>query len=358
MREGFDIFVGGPMGDTADDGAGTPFSDHISRMQAALNRVRDEINSESQDVFVRVNTPEGDKDNAGMITSTVFGMIDTTELGVMDVSSGSPSVMYELAMMHALGIPTIPIVLRPKEGTRKVPFYLKDTYQADVSDFEEETLYTVLKPMVRRVIFGGATGNDPADNPMTQYYGLPLLDISASTGLATGYFHNFLRHLIKVNDGVLAKRDDILDRLVVLQPESLSDAEGLKQKTERRLAREGIEMFQVGGRDGQVYEDREQARGQMLLYAAGRYIFDAPAPLAAQEASPRFRRLRKMMVPASAQGPAGDSARELLHRFEQRMIEGFMSTLRRLPDAYPGTNPDYLTTMTLDEFVELLKSEA
>ena len=300
-RPSFDIFIGGPMGGDRKDPGGLPFAAHIGNMHKALARIADEINQEQSIVLVKVHTPE--LDDAGMISARVFGLIDTAELGVMDVSAGSPSVMYELAMLHALGIPTIPVVFREADGTRRVPYYLKDTYQAVVEGFDQDTLYATLGPKVRNVITGCAAGADPTLNPMTAYYGLPLVDISASTGLATGYFHNFLRHLLRANGSVFDYLEDQIDQVVVLVPDSLAEAENLKARAGRRLQQAGIAVEMVGRDDGQVYTDREQARGQMLIYRAGRYIFDVPAPLAAQETSPRktvFHRRERPLSPSSS----------------------------------------------------------
>lgn len=353
MRQSFDIFIGGPMGGQALDPAGLPFAQHLGNMRLALDRVADEINQEQSAYTVRIQTPE--LDDAGMITSRVFGLLDTAELGVMDVSAGSPSVMYELAMLHALGIPTIPVVFRDADGRRNVPFYLKDSYQAVVDSFDVDALYERLAPMVRMVVRGGDAGADPTMNPMTAYYTLPMVDISASTGLATGYFHNFLRHILKPNGGVFDFLDGQVDQLVVVRPAKLTEAEGLKQAAERRLVAEGIKVEWIGERDGKVYEEPESTRKQMLIYRAGRYLFDAPAPLAAQETSPRMRRIRKQLIPASGGGPVAQEARAMVEKFEQRMIDEFMAVLLRLADEYPGTRADRLATATLDEFVGMAR---
>lgn len=353
MRQGFDIFVGGPMGGRSRDPAGMLFSSHISNLKHALEKVADEINSEQTVFVVRVQTPE--LDDTGMITSRIFGLLDRAELGVMDVSAGSPSVMYELAMLHALGIPTIPVVFRDGEGRRSAPYYLKDTYQAVVDSFEPDALYRKLAPMVKNILAGGDLGADFTANPITSYYSLPLVDISASTGLATGYFHNFLRHLLKPNGSVFDFLDGKVDKLVVIRPNTLADAEGLKQAAERRLAREGLTVEWVGERDGKIYADREHTRGQMLIYRVGRYLFDTPAPLVAQESSPRMQRIRRQKIQTMHKGQAADEARALVSKFEQRMIDDFMLMLQRLADAYPGTRSDRLQIATLDEFVDMVR---
>jgi hypothetical protein len=353
MRKSFDIFLGGPMGGRKKDPASLAFSKHIGRLKEAIDRISDELNIEQSQWTVRSDTPV--LDDTGMIEQRVFGIIDRAELGIMDISADSPSVMYELAMLHALGIPTIPISFRGNDGKRVVPFYLRGTYQAVVESFEVEELYQILRPMVRNVVFGGASGSDPNMNPMTAYYGLPLVDISASTGLATGYFHNFLQHILKDMGGVFDYLDGQVEKLVVIRPRSLAEAASLKHITERRLAEEGIEVELIGERDGKVYTDREQARGMMLVFRAGSYIFDAPSPLAAQEKSPRMKRIRKQLIQTAGRGPVSEEAREMVAKFEERMIEEFMSVLERLPEEYHNARPDRLAFATLDEFVEMAR---
>lgn len=337
------------MGGRQKDPEGLLFSHHIGNLKRSLLRIADELNRDQSEVTVRVYTPE--LDDAGMITSRVFGLLDTAELGIMDVSAGSASVMYELAMLHALGTPTIPVLF----SNSKSPYYLKETYQARVDSFEEGHLYEKLRAMVRTVVVGGGLGSDPAMNPMTTYYGLPMVDISASTGLATGYFHNFLRHVLKSNGSVFDFVDSSVEKLIVIRPQSLAEAEGLKQATERRLRSQGIEVEYIGEKDGKVYEDREQARGQILIYRAGRFLFDAPTPLAAQEKSPRMKRIRKQLIPASGRGTASEEAKRTVEKFEERMIDDFMSVLRRLPEDYPGSRADRLEFASLDQFIEMAR---
>ena len=347
MREPFDIFIGGPMGGTQQDVHGLPFADHIQRLKAAVERAATEIVQENGAPNIKIYTPE--LDDSGMITSRVFGILDTAELGIMDVSAGSPSVMYELAMLHALGIPTIPVVMPDKDGSPQSSFYLQGTYQAVVESFEEEVLFAKLMPMIKAVIFGDDAGMNPAANPMSEYYGLPLVEASASTGLATGYFHNFMRHILKANGGVFDFIEDEVSKMVVIRPRDLEEAEGLSQVVQRKLKSFDIDVELIGERDGKVYQDREQARGKMLVFRAGGYLFDTPAPLAAQNKSPRMKRIRLMAERAKT-----DAANAAVQKFEQRMIDDFMATLARLPQDYPGSVSRRLDVATIKDFVRMV----
>ncbi len=334
------------------DGAGSTFNDHIPAIRRTVERIRDDLEAERPDIVIRIHTPPIDE--TGMITDRVFGLIDTAELAIMDVSANSPSVMYELAMLHALGTPTIPVVLRKPAKGLKPPFYLKDTYLAEVTKFDDETLYSTLNSKVRAALSGGGLGSDPAMNPMTGYYGLPLVDISASTGLATGYFHNFIQHIIKQNGGPFSVLGDEIEKLVILRPKQLSDAVSLKPDAEIRLLKEGFATSRVTRNGEEVFRDAEQTRKEMLIYRCGRFLFDAPSPLAGQQASPRYKRILKMAL--DAKGPFQDEAESLVDRFEQQMIEQFFATIRYMARTYPNVNPKRMEFLTLDEFVARLKA--
>ncbi|MCA7113284.1 hypothetical protein, partial [Staphylococcus aureus] len=72
--------------------------------------------------------------------------------------------------------------------------------------------------------------------------------------------------------------------------------------------------------------------------------------------SPRMKRIRKRRIPAAGQGAAADEAKATVEKFEQRMIDEFMSVLRRLPEEYPGSRADRFDIATIDEFVEMVRA--
>lgn len=165
------------MGDKGLDAGNVAFADHLKIVKTALERLAAELNAAQTDYTVRIHTPEIDE--TGMITDPVFGMIDTAELAILDLSASSSSVMYELASLHALGIPTIPIGMQSKDGD-SLPFYLRHVYATIVESFDERTLYDALRQKVANVVGRGRFGA-LSENPITNYYGLPLVDASAST---------------------------------------------------------------------------------------------------------------------------------------------------------------------------------
>lgn len=385
-KRGFDIFIGGPMKKPQDDGTGQTYGSHIASMQRALMLVKQTIEAGRTDLMIRIDSPEFD-DRTGTITDKIFNMIDRAELAFLDISADSPSVMYELAMLHALGIPTIPVTLRPAkadatsqntEGSEdvyidkpsqapsgKIPFYLRDTHVSNLGSFEidmqddqaarSSEIYTEFLTLTQARIPGaaGILGADPASNPMSKHYGLPMVDISASNGLATGYVHNFLQYVVKASGGPFAvqrKLGNKMKAMVILRPESLRGIVALREELEAELSDLGIDLVQVGEKDGLVYETKEQARGQVLLYRVGQYFVDFPSPLAAQEKSPRFMKLREVM------GTSPEDE-EIIARRERQMIDEFLRTVTRVVTKYDNTNPNRLMIKTLDEFLDMIRAD-
>lgn len=349
MKIPYDIFIGGPMGNKGLDAAGMPFSDHLPNLLTVLTRISRELEAADPSLSIRLHTPMLE-DESGTITSRIFGMIDGAELGIMDISAGSPSVMYELAMLHALGTPTIPVMLRAPDGSAKLPFYLKDTYAAYVADYSESSLYEVLRDKVRTAITGGGGGADPAMNPMTGFYGISLVDVSATTGLATGYFDNFIQHVIRDVGGVFTALDYEVEKFVILRPANLSETADLKNRVTSRLQKLGIEVKRVTKDGKTVYEEEAQVRKEMLIFRAGRFLFDIPAPLKVQLSSPRYKRMKKE-ADLNARGPFRAETEARLEKHEQQLLDKFFATLRYLARNGQNVNPNLMDFMTLDEFV-------
>jgi len=354
MTTNFDIFIGGPMGDKSFDGSRVRFSDHISNLESAVEECKRIIASDFPEFSIQIHNPEIDE--FGSIPDTVFNMISFAELGLLDLSAESPSVMYELTLMHALGIPVVPIHLkkRVKEKNGKLPFYLQHEYCLIVEDFKVETLAKALLPKLRAALSLEIFGADRKNNPLTRYFGIPLIDASASTGLATGYYHNFIQHVIHQSDSVIDKNDD-LKKIVVLRPKTLDDTARIRGRIEKAAKDLDLKIEIIGEKDGKVHASRKHVRGQMILYKVGNYIFDTPAPLLAQKSSPIHSKLARLLLEAS--GPRKEEINAIFQRRQNEMIEKFFSTLAVL-SVGPSSDPTLLDVMTTEEFVEVLKNES
>ena len=353
VRSNFDIFVGGPMGMSRDDGAGVPLDRHIGNIALAIGRLKDDLEAKFENVRIEVLNPEVPA--FGPIPERVFTVISYAELGILDLSQHSPSVMYGLALMHALGIPTLPVLLPSTvDKAQQLPFYLTQDYSAFVDDFEVDTLIAALGPQIELAVAGNGLDPQTWSNPLTSYYGIPLVDASATTGLATGYYHNFLRHVIKQTNSVFTMTDG-LKKIVILRPSSLDDSIGMRDPLQRRIRELGLDTLLIGRDDGQVYEDRDSARGQMLLFRAGNYIYDMPAPLVAQKSSPMHMRLARRL--SRATGSQRGELEGLLERRQRAMIDGFLATIENLCRTGLDSDLNRLAVATPDEFLDLLRAD-
>jgi hypothetical protein len=229
----------------------------------------------------------------GSIPETVFDAIDDADLIVADLSENKPAVIYELAFAHALGIETI-LVGAPEARS----FYLSHTkfvnldFQADSINSDEfsAAITSWLKNRNKRF---------EAINPLQQFYGAPLPDISAANGLAAGYYDNFARPILtggKIvireikEDGVVAEKRIAPRGLVVLRPDNLSlSIRELEADLEKRL----IECFTKEevrrGQSGSLYIETESGE-RVPFWVVKDYLIDIPRTILTLAISPRLKR--------------------------------------------------------------------
>ena len=348
-----DIFIGGPMANPRTDGAGLTFDDHLPNMSRVIQRIISEYREQNPRSPYRPVLLDPSREAIGTITDRVFSMIERSELGIFDCSSGSPSAMYELTLMHALGKPVIPIAFRSPgvPEARGISHYLKDEYALLVDTFTEEELYRGLSEKIHLMLSGNDTTLNASSNAISKFYGLPLLDVSATTGLATGYFHNFLRHQLQPRAKVFVDLPE-LEAIVIVMPRNLVEVGSLKDVLEQRAKTAGIAYEEVRRADGGNFVVSNQVRGRVLLDKIGRYLVDIPAPLSAQMSSPRRDKLLRDQNAAPASMQAEFNLR--LERLEQAMIDRWFYTVRNLVTR-DGLRNDRLLFLSVDELFAKLE---
>ena len=132
----------------------------------------------------------------GSVAANVFDAIDDADLVIADLSDARPAVVYELAFAHALGIYTI--LLGPESDTdanSDLMFYLKPYRHIPVEFSKRDIRSDEFKHSFRTWLEGRNKRFD-SRNPFTDFYDAPIPDISAASGLANGYFENFLRRVL------------------------------------------------------------------------------------------------------------------------------------------------------------------
>lgn len=361
--DSIDVFIGGPMGNKSKDGTRLSFDDHTKQLAKTVEKIAQALNPELERFGQRINLLNPLVEELGSISSRVFSMIDRAEVGIFVLSSYSPSAMYELTLMHALGKPVVPVAFTDakaqklvSEGihdARALPHYLRDEYGVLLNSFSTVELRKKLEPKIRMVAGLDKKTADTESNPISRFYGLPLVDVSATTGLATGYFVNFLRFQLRSRESVFA-RVPHLQKFVILRPRTFDEVGGMLDTIKRRVAELGLEVVRIRERDGKIaVKEDEQVRGEVFLDAVGPYVFDIPAPITPLKASPRYIRILDEEKKANSEEERLDVAARRT-RLEQAMISSFFGTIRKL-----SNGPDFVSTRLefkdVAEFVESLR---
>jgi len=331
-RDGrFRVFIIGPMGPTPDAAPGrVPQEDHIANIQAAATRALTAVGLEPEQFVVETPWLQG-----ANILDDVFGKIDSADFAIADMSSRSPNVFYEIAFFDALGVPTI---LLDRDG-ENLPFYWQQSRVHRLAEFDVPRLVAQFEP-VFRAYFDPRQAVALERNPFTRFYGAPLVDISAATGIAVGFFENFARPVLAEGTGALAIEANGVERLVVIRPERVNDHDSDQALTRRRLATAARRTLAAPAH-------RRREVTALVLEDA---IVDFPTPLYAMIHAPRYRKLYDRVA-----GPAhlADAVREAeLARLETRFIESYFRTLRHLVDGERGLARRKLHVVAIRRFAE------
>lgn len=339
MDDSFNVFVIGPMGADKDkpSESGTPISQHMENIAAALRAIMPRyVKPPSRwEVFSPL-------EGATAITDYVFTHIDDADLAVADITSRSPSVMYELAYFHALGTPMI--VLddsgRPEDA---LPFYLKDVNVLPIKDFSVGTLTKELNERVQQ-LFNPDIYQDFGKNPITGFYGAPLMEISGAATIARGYYSNFLRGFIDSNNGIAVSYEEgDIDRIYVLKP-----SPNLSLKSD-------FDLFEaaMGGSDEHVFVTRTaKKKRKATAHYDGRAVFDLPRTVYTLAHSPRVQRLQNAIV--EMQNVSAERKAEMVARSLSGLVERFYKSIETsiLRDEHVlGDMIEFIDVSEVEDFV-------
>ena len=171
-------FVIGPMGEG-----------HLERLKWLAEEVVQPILGDGYAVF----TP--DVNEIGNIMHHVIRSCDRADLVVADMTENNPNVLYEIAILDAMGRACIPVKFKIDE---KVDAMVFDRAQYRYFPLEQDKASAQAK--LKEVIADVRKQNDAGalfGNPITDFFGDPLNSLASARGLARGYFRNLVTPLLK-----------------------------------------------------------------------------------------------------------------------------------------------------------------
>lgn len=288
------------------------------------------------------------------IVASVFERIDAADLVVINITPKdgsprrfSPNVFYELCLVHALGIPCL---LLMRKGT-PIPFYLGNSRVREVSDFHEDTLIEALREPLTKFLRNDP-GTDLTANPISDFYRLPLVDISAAVGVATGYFENLVRRALLENS-FIGRNDGQFRHLIVCRPPDIithtyeEDFAVLKELVKREAGAElvrkdlpMIEGFDKRGLSGHFIED---------------VMIDLPTAAYTLKRSPRLQALERRTRRDGKTRATPESLR-VLKQASEKLLDQFETCLRFHVDEETGFRKSALSFSSMSELMGQLRA--
>lgn len=257
----------------------------------------------SPDAIV-VTAPEDSE--RGQIVEAVLAEIERSDLIIVDISTESPSTMYELAAVNALGTPYILVT-----DKTKLPFYLVQTRAifefkyADAYSAEEDSHRLLRKRLLAN--YKSADGVGFTESCLSNYFsGIPIVNISGPAGIATGYHMNTLYRFGAQSSGFLQKpvkiaRDgqDVatiseisLTALVVVMPDLISQTSFDQARSDLES---GLGKIGLGTMSASILEKDDSGQynrfgfGAMMLADHPGIVIDIPRTIYPLSNVPRIK---------------------------------------------------------------------
>jgi hypothetical protein len=365
------VFFIGPMGDD--------YADHIELLQRYfVERLVDKhkyvvvdlpaggsVGLETENDRVIVITPTVEEQSADIPTN-VFHQIDNADLIIADLSGNRPAVVYELAFSHALGIETILV----GDIGAKAFFYSGQTRLNHV-DFKSDpwkckTLDLKIDSWVQ-----GRLRFQSARNPLHDFYQAPLLDISAASGLAAGFFENFARPIL-VGGMIVERRavvephqrwgwmglsqrreidsSRVLRGMIVVRPQLLTDDITHMESGVTNILRSHFEGEYTSGKDGRTLIKDKHGRPRTPFFVVRDYVIDIPRTMFSLVYSRRLGRIKDLR----------DEQMYMYHKMQNVLIDCFFDNLKRQidDDRYIKDEGTEFHVATLDKLQELIETES
>jgi len=266
-----------------------------------------------------VSTPSFPK--IGNIMYQVIQACDRAPLVVANLTGNNPNVLYEMAVLDAMGRACLPVKIGEDAEVEKdkVPFD-RAAYRAFRIPRNTTAAIAALTGPIEDILACHAKGV-PCENPLTDYFGVPLSAFSSAFGLARGYFRNFVKPVVAgiVADGYEQQPGEARDasalHLECVIPDDFDQA--TREKVRDLLKKNVIrsEFIKAPGRRVEVYS---------LVKAPSVRLLDIPTTLGALRETAVARLGRHVTVdmePAQFQDLQADEIAQF-----RRALEGLKSS--------------------------------
>lgn len=358
------IFIIGPMSEGVFDEDTIELSEHIPNIARAVEVVyrqltaRNDLNLPDVQIHEPPDAPGDD------IPRGVFSFIMHCDFAIADISTASPNVMYELAMLHANGVP---VILLARDGDQV--FYLNQNNCLSLDNFKSETVEAALAgrsfddtprpgPLEQLLTVGQAK---TFWNPITKHFGgVHMINVAAATGVATGNFYNFTGWVLR-EGGIFRQIPELID-LVLIRPGRIKDVDravGLLDK-KFEVPKRDKDKKSMTDKDGnpikavpeEEFIEPGHPRGKYFVKRVGNHLVDYPTPISSLQSSRQYREIGRFL-----QDHSDGLDDTLLPPFEKRMIDIYFDTLRDLATSgYNNCDWGRVKILTIEDALEYLGS--
>ena len=292
--------------------------------------------------------------NEPEIIKGILSRLDIADLAIVNLTpktgyngTPSPNVYYELGLLHSLGMPVIPIY----ENKTPIPFYMLTHRGYGVAEFSTEAVANALRAPLEKFL-DPDDGIDFADNRITQFYdGLPIVDISAAVGLATGYYYNFVGRLLREGSFV-SHYPGKIKKLIIARPlDIMNTYEQDRLYLRDVLSRAGFSLA-TEKLDAPPGDDK----GPVWIDHVNGTVIDLPRTIYPLKISPKLLSMQERMD-KMAYSPTRETKRNLfLKQTGERLLDKVEQTiLYHIRKEREGYRRNLLHFSTIDDIPKMLK---
>ena len=169
-------FVIGPMNDQ-----------HMPILDWLAHEIVEQIVKPHHFVVETPNIPQ-----TGNIMHHIIKACDRAQLVVADTTGNNPNVLYEMAVLDAMGRSCVPVKIAGLETREEgMPFDRAQYRYFTIHRDKPEDAIRHLTPVIEDLLKAQESG-DFVSNPLTDYFNVPLSSFSSAYGAARGYYQNLI----------------------------------------------------------------------------------------------------------------------------------------------------------------------